>query len=97
MRAFVYILASRRNGTLYIGSTDDLARRVWQHRNGKGSVFCRKYRVFHLVHIEGYDTTAEAILREKRLKRWKRAWKLRLIEERNSDWRDRYDDLNNIL
>ena len=69
MRAFVYILASRRNGTLYIGSTDDLARRVWQHRNGKGSTFCRKYRVFQLVYIEGYDTTAEAILREKRLKR----------------------------
>lgn len=97
MRAFVYILASRRNGTLYIGSTDDLALRVWQHRNGKGSVFCRKYRVVHLVDIEGYDTTAEAILREKCLKRWKRAWKLRLIEERNSDWRDLYDDLNDIL
>lgn len=97
MRAFVYILASRRNGTLYIGSTDDLARRVWQQRNGKGSAFCRKYRVFHLVYIEGYDTTAEAILREKRLKRWKRAWKLRLIEERNREWRDLYDDLNNIL
>lgn len=97
MRAFVYILASRRNGTLYIGSTDDPARRIWQHRNGHGFAFCRKYAVNQLVYIEGYDTTAEAILREKRLKRWKRTWKIRLIEERDRDWRDLYDDLNNIL
>jgi putative endonuclease len=84
----VYILASKRNGTLYIGVTSDLVQRVWQHKNNVIDGFTKKYGVHTLVYYEWYDDMESAILREKRLKKWNRAWKLRLIEEKNPDWND---------
>lgn len=90
---FVYLLASRRNGTLYCGVTNDLARRVWEHREGRGSKFTAKYRVTTLVWFEEFGDITEAIDRETLLKRWNRAWKLELIEDFNPDWRDLYDSL----
>ncbi|GJL97364.1 MAG: endonuclease [Hyphobacterium sp.] len=87
-RPCVYILASRRNGTLYTGITTNLAARVEEHRQGRASQFTRKYGVTRLVHFELFDEIGEAILREKRIKKWKRAWKLDLIEQFNPDWQD---------
>ena len=89
----VYILASDRAGTLYVGVTSDLIGRVWQHRRGVVAGFTRRYGVHRLVYYEPLETMEQAILREKQLKRWNRAWKIRLIEERNPDWRDLYEDL----
>jgi putative endonuclease len=88
---YVYILASRRHGTLYIGVTNSLQRRIAEHRAGFGSLFVRKYRIHRLVHIESYDQIEEAITREKQLKRWKRDWKTELIERDNPEWRDLSD------
>ncbi|HEY0281704.1 MAG TPA: GIY-YIG nuclease family protein [Rhizomicrobium sp.] len=85
---FVYILASKRNGTLYIGITSDLLGRVQAHREGRGSEFCKKYNVTHLVYFEEYPLYADAIRRETNLKRWKRAWKIALIEKVNPNWDD---------
>ena len=90
---FVYILASRRNGTLYIGVTANLAERVWQHRSGLADGFTKKYGVHTLVWHEAHATMESAIAREKALKRWKRAWKLELIEKSNPTWRDLYHDV----
>lgn len=86
----VYILASQRNGTLYIGVTSDLVQRVWQHKNDVADGFTKKYGVHTLVYFELLDDMENAIIREKRLKKWNRAWKLRLIEEKNPDWNDLY-------
>jgi putative endonuclease len=83
---FVYILASRRNGTLYIGVTSDLLGRMEQHREGIGSAFVKKYGVCRLVHFEEYPLYTDAMRRETSLKRWKRAWKLALIEKHNPQW-----------
>jgi putative endonuclease len=85
---WVYILASRRNGTLYVGVTSDLAQRVWLHKCGEGSAFTRQYRVHTLVHAEAFGDVNEAIAREKAIKKWRRAWKLELIEKANAEWRD---------
>ena len=93
-RYAVYIMASRRNGTLYVGVTNDLARRVHEHRNGGGATFTRKYGVTRLVWCERYADINEAIAREKQLKKWERAWKLELIEAMNPDWADLYETLN---
>jgi len=90
---FVYILASRRYGTLYIGVTNNLSRRMEEHRLGKGSSFVRQYSVTRLVHVESFDDPESAILREKQLKKWNRDWKIRLIEEENLEW----SDLTNLL
>ena len=90
---FVYMLASRRNGTLYTGVTNDLARRVSEHRDGFVPGFTREYGVKMLVWFEHHTDIEQAILREKRIKRWRRAWKLNLIETANPDWRDLYADL----
>jgi putative endonuclease len=90
---FVYILASKRNGTLYVGVTNDLARRVFEHRDGLVPGFTKKYSVKRLVHFEACSSIIEAIAREKRLKRWKRTWKLALIEKDNPQWRDLYEDI----
>jgi len=87
---FVYILASRRNGTLYVGVTSDLARRVWQHRTGAVEGFTSRYGVHHLVWYEAHERIVDAIAREKAIKFWKRAWKLELIERSNPDWLDLY-------
>ncbi len=89
----VYILASKRNGTLYIGVTSDLVQRVWQHKNDVVEGFTKKYGVHRLVYYELHDDMENAIIREKRLKKWNRAWKLRLIEEMNPNWDDLYDSL----
>jgi putative endonuclease len=86
---YVYILASRHHGTLYIGITNDIRTRIEQHRAGRGAEFVKKYRVFRLVHVEVFATPQEAIAREKQLKFWKRDWKIKLIEQENPDWNDR--------
>jgi putative endonuclease len=92
-RPCVYILASRRNGTLYVGVTADIVSRVWDHRSGAVDGFTKTYGVHLLVYVEFHDTMAEAILREKQIKEWRRAWKIELIERGNPQWRDLYDDL----
>ncbi len=89
----VYILASGRNGTLYVGVTSDLVKRVWQHRNEVVDSFTARHHVHGLVWYELHETMESAILREKRLKEWKRAWKLRLIEGENPEWLDLYPTL----
>ena len=90
---FVYILASRRNGTLYTGVTNDLVRRVREHRDGKVPGFTKKHGVKILVRFEQHQYVNDAILQEKRIKRWQRTWKLELIETLNPQWRDLYLDL----
>jgi putative endonuclease len=85
---YVYILASTKNGTLYIGVTNDLRRRVWEHREGLVAGFTKKYDVKMLVHFEEFGDIGFAMQRETRLKKWKRRWKLDLIEKGNPDWRD---------
>ena len=87
---YVYILASRRNGTLYTGMTSDLVKRVWQHKSSKVDGFTKKYHVTSLVYFEVHYQAEEAIKREKQIKKWKRKWKLKLIEERNPNWEDLY-------
>ena len=89
---FVDILASQRNGTLYTGVTNNLFRRVWEHRNNEGVSFTRKHKVHRLVWFEEHGDINRAIYREKRIKRWKRDWKLRLIETENANWTDLYDE-----
>ncbi len=89
----VYILATQRNGTLYIGVTSNLPQRVWQHREGLVDGFTKRYGVHSLVWYEVHSTMEVAIQREKQLKVWKRAWKVRLIEEFNPEWRDLYDEI----
>ena len=91
---YVYILASRWHGTLYTGVTNDLARRVHEHRQKTGSAFTRRYGVTRLVCYETFDSSETAIAREKRLKRWPRVWKVQAIEKHNPDWCDLYEDLN---
>jgi len=89
----VYILASDRNGTLYVGVTSDVVRRVWEHREDAAESFTKKYRVHRLVYFELHETMPDAILRETRIKRWRRAWKVELIERANPQWRDLYGDV----
>jgi putative endonuclease len=89
----VYILASRRNGTLYIGVTSDLVKRVWQDRNDLAEGFTKKYGVHALVYYELHESMSEAIQREKRLMKWNRAWKLELIETENPGWVDLWPGL----
>ncbi len=86
-------MASSRNGTLYIGMTDDLVRRVYEHKNDFVKCFTKKYGVHLLVYYEACDNKESALVREKQLKKWKRLWKLRLIEKSNPRWRDIYEDL----
>jgi len=90
---YVYIMASGRNGTLYIGVTNDVARRVYEHRTKAVPGFTRRYGVTRLVWYEIHDTVPEAIVREKALKHWVRAWKIALIEKTNPEWRDLFDEL----
>ncbi len=94
MAYWVYILASRKNGTLYIGVTSNLARRIFEHRQGRGSRFVQKYRVKRLVYIEPHEDVERAIQREKTMKEWPRAWKIRQIEGGNPEWNDLYEDIN---
>ena len=94
LASYVYIMASGRNGTLYVGVTNDVARRAWEHREGIGSAFVRKYGVTRLVWFEENSSVVEAIAREKVIKRWRRAWKLALIEADNPQWLDLYEAFN---
>ena len=95
MPYYVYILASRKHGTLYLGITNDLVRRVFQHKSKVSSGFSSRFGVDRLVWFECYDDPVSAITREKRLKKWRRDWKIRLIEETNPDWLDRYNEIVN--
>jgi putative endonuclease len=88
---YVYILASKRNGTLYIGVTNNLKRRVTQHKQGLCEGFTRKYEVNKLVYFERFRHVDMAILREKRLKKWNRQWKIKLIEDNNPEWKDLFE------
>ena len=89
----VYILAGKRNGTLYIGVTSDLVKRIWEHKNNTVEGFTKRYGVHQLVWYEIHESMESAIEREKRLKEWKRKWKLALIEEINPDWKDLYNSI----
>ena len=93
MAFYVYILASRRNGTLYIGMTDNLIQRVWMHRNGALPGFTKQYGVKMLVWYEQHETRACALTRERQMKRWKRLWKIQAIEKTNPQWSDLYETL----
>jgi putative endonuclease len=88
---WVYILASRKHGTIYIGVTNDLIRRVYQHKNKLAKGFTKEYSVIRLVWFETYDDITAAIEREKKLKKWRREWKINLIERDNPNWDDLYD------
>ena len=92
-RYFVYMLASERNGTLYIGVTGDLPKRLGEHRQALIEGFTKKYGVHRLVWFEEFADVHDAILREKRIKKWRRAWKLELIEKMNPDWSDLFDQV----
>jgi putative endonuclease len=89
----VYILASRRNGTLYVGVTSDLVKRVWEHKSDVAKGFTERYSVHILVWFEQHDAMESAIAREKAIKEWKRRWKLELIERQNPKWRDLYPEI----
>ena len=88
---YVYIMASKRNVTLYIGATNDLARRVDEHRQGMVSGFTKRYGVHRLVYYEEHGDVKDAIAREKQIKKWRRAWKMNLVEDVNPEWRDLCD------
>ncbi|MEE8109730.1 MAG: GIY-YIG nuclease family protein [bacterium] len=90
---YVYILTSQRNGTLYIGVTNNLAKRVWEHKHDLVEGFTKRYRVHRLVYHETYRDIREALLRERRIKKWNRKWKIQLIEGQNPEWNDLYDEL----
>ena len=94
MRAYyVYILASKKNGTLYIGVTNNLVRRIYAHKNGFVDGFTKKYKIYTLVYYEVYTHVYDAITREKNLKKWNRKWKLKLIEKHNPNWNDLYPNI----
>jgi putative endonuclease len=92
-QAYVYILSSQRNGTLYIGVTSDLIKRIYQHRNNLSEGFTKKYKVHRLVYFETTPSITGAIQREKQLKQWRRKWKIELIEKDNPEWVDLYGAL----
>ena len=89
----VYLLTNKRNGTLYTGVTSNLVKRVWEHKQHAVGGFTKRYGVSHLVWYEAHETMESAIRREKAIKNWKRAWKIKVIESLNPQWRDLYDDL----
>lgn len=90
---YVYMLASARNGTLYLGVTSDLIKRIWEHREGLFEGFTKKYGVKQLVWFEVHTEARAAITREKQLKKWNRDWKINMIQQVNPDWRDLYEDI----
>jgi len=92
-RYYIYILASKRNGTLYIGVTNDLIKRVYEHKNNAVEGFTKKYGVHNLAYYEETQDVNSAITREKQMKKWKRSWKIELIEKTNPDWEDLYQSL----
>ena len=90
---YVYILASKKNGTLYIGVTSDLVKRIYEHKQNLVDGFTKEHDVHLLVYYEAHQEVEEAILRKKQMKKWNRKWKLRLIEEKNPEWKDLYDKI----
>ena len=92
-RYYVYMLASQRNGTLYVGVTSDIVKRVWEHREGVVEGFTKKHNVKRLVWFEVHENVIAAITREEQIKRWNRSWKVKLIQAENPDWRDLYNGL----
>jgi len=92
---YVYILASKKNGTLYLGVTNDLVRRVYEHKNNLVEGFSKKYKIHHLVYFEVCEDVRAVIQREKNIKKWKRQWKIELIEKNNPDWKDLYCEIVN--
>ena len=90
---YVYIMTNKKDGTLYIGVSNDLVRRVYEHKNGFVDGFTKKYRLHHLVYYEAYNVSTEAILREKQMKKWYRRWKIELIEKINPEWKDLYSEI----
>lgn len=90
---YVYILASQKNGTLYVGETDDLVKRIYQHKNNLVDGFTKKYKIHNLVYFEVHDEIMGAILREKQMKKWNRKWKIELLESKNPDWKDLYPEI----
>ncbi len=92
-RFYVYILCSKRNGTLYTGVTSDIVKRVYEHKNGLVEGFTKKYNVHHLVWYEIHESAESAIVREKQIKKWERAWKLKIIEKENPQWIDLYKSI----
>jgi putative endonuclease len=90
---WIYILTNRKNGALYTGVTSDIAARMVQHREGKGSAFCREHGISRLVYVEHHQRIEDAITREKAIKKWRRQWKINLIEQGNPEWRDRWFEL----
>jgi len=93
MQYYIYILASKKNGTLYVGVTADLLKRIYEHKNNLVKGFTQKYTVHNLVYFESTESIESAILREKQLKKWNRAWKINLIEKSNPAWNDLHLDL----
>lgn len=93
----MYILASKRNGTIYIGMTSDLEKRIWEHKNDVFEGFTKRYKVHLLVYYEDGGDAFNTIQREKQIKKWNRTWKIRLIEKHNPQWKDLYDEENGIL
>jgi len=90
---FIYILASKKNGTLYMGGTNNLIKRIYEHKNNFVKGFTQKYNVHHLVYYEIFNDVYEAITGEKRLKKWKRQWKIELIKKFNPEWKDLYEEI----
>ncbi len=97
MAFYTYLLASQKNGTFYAGHTDDLRVRILAHKEGRGAAFTREHNVKRLVWFETYETRDAAKTKEYQIKKWKRGWKIRLVEEANPDWKDLYPDLNNLI
>ncbi len=92
-QSYVYIMASKSNGTLYIGVTGDLIKRVYEHKNDLTDGFTKRYQVHNLIYYEVFENIEQAIIREKQLKKWRRQWKINLIEKDNPEWRDLYGEL----
>ncbi len=90
---YVYILAGRKNGVLYVGVTSNIIKRIFEHKNNLVEGFTNKYNVHNLVYFETFDDIKDAITREKTMKKWNRAWKIRLIEKKNKEWKDLYNEL----
>ncbi len=90
---WVYIMSDKPRGTLYVGVTGDLARRIWQHRTGDGGAFSKRYGLERLVYVERHDSIRTALQREKLIKHWKRSWKMELIRSINPEWRDLYETI----
>ena len=90
---YIYMMTNKRKGTIYTGVTNDLTVRVWQHKNNIFEGFTKKYKLYKLVHYEQYEDINSAIEREKQVKKWRRQWKLELIEKLNPEWNDLYEDI----